>query len=100
MGRAVLYGHPRSPTEEAGPLKGSPVSVRLRPGARKRYIGQLANSGSRKWCTECAMANAMLHVMPHSPFCAPECVGIRDACCAWGKVIGVDVPLAPQDGAD
>jgi hypothetical protein len=29
---AVLCDHPRSPREEAGPLKGSPVSVRLRPG--------------------------------------------------------------------
>ena len=30
--RAVLWGRPRSPRAEAGPLKGSPVSVRLRPG--------------------------------------------------------------------
>jgi hypothetical protein len=33
---AVLCGYPRSPREEAGPLKGSPVSVRLRPGVPDR----------------------------------------------------------------
>ena len=30
--RAVLWARPRSPRAEAGPLKGSPVSVRFRPG--------------------------------------------------------------------
>jgi hypothetical protein len=30
----VSFLSPRSPREEAGPLKGSPVSVRLRPGVR------------------------------------------------------------------
>src|SRR5258707_9332590 len=32
--RRVSSLSPRSPREEAGPLKGSPVSVRLRPGVR------------------------------------------------------------------
>jgi hypothetical protein len=32
IARTVLWGHPRSPREEAGLLKGPPVSVRLRPG--------------------------------------------------------------------
>src|SRR5258708_9581602 len=32
--RGVSSLSPRSPREEAGPLKGSPVSVRLRPGGR------------------------------------------------------------------
>ena len=38
--RAVLWARPRSPRAEAGPLKGSPVSVRLRPGARIIDHGQ------------------------------------------------------------
>ena len=34
----VLFLSPRSPREEAGPLKGSPVSVRLRPGAPRHSL--------------------------------------------------------------
>ena len=37
--RGVSSLSPRSPREEAGPLKGSPVSVRLRPGVRPELPG-------------------------------------------------------------
>ena len=37
---------PRSPMEEAGPLKGSPVSVQVRPGVRDRAT---AGAFARRW---------------------------------------------------
>jgi len=37
---------PRSPMEEAGPLKGSPVSVQVRPGVRDR---ETADAFARRW---------------------------------------------------
>ena len=55
-GRGVSSQCPRSPREEAGPLKGSPVSVRLRPGV---LIDRVRRNQSRETCTvQISIANA------------------------------------------
>jgi hypothetical protein len=56
----VSLPSPRSPREEAGPLKGSPVSVRLRPGARP-VSPHLTCWGSRQGQQRGAPGPGVLH---------------------------------------